>query len=54
MTQHPGYPVGYLDLFKCRETGTCWWCQKRPALKREFVNKPCCAKCKRELTVVMT
>ena len=53
MTAHPGYPPGYLDLFKCRELGICWHCQTRPALKREFVNKPCCSKCKAKLRVEM-
>ena len=31
MTTHPGYPADYLDLFKCREKGVCFHCQKNPA-----------------------
>ena len=54
MTPHPGYPPDYLDVFQCRELGRCWWCQTRPALKREFCDIPCCSKCKREMMAEAT
>ena len=50
MTTHPGYPPGYHSVQECRKQGRCWWCFKIKPVE-EFVNKPCCAKCKREMTV---
>ena len=51
MTQHPGYPAGYHSLIECRKLGICWYCQSRPALKREFCGNPCCSQCKKKYSV---
>jgi len=50
MTTHPGYPADYLDLFKCREKGVCFHCQKNPAAG-ELEGYPICGKCKRRYKV---
>ena len=52
MTTHPGYPANYLDLFKCRETGTCWHCQVNPA-KGTLEGYPICKACRKKYRVKM-
>ena len=50
MSTHPGYPTGYLDVFKCRELGRCWHDQKNDA-DGELEGYPICPACQDKSTV---